>query len=462
MLDKLRDFKQLDLARCQGKSAKCLVNSTEIKSVAPPGFQDLVDLADYVKCGQNAYIFKITSQDYSNCVLKLIPYQFADMYSLDWYYYNLNIKNPIRCENVEVLQTNHLQNLLLNNPNYPNAVICPHLSLPLTSFRTSWNSPEIKSLVEKIEIASPTDCDKIKDNYLDMERIEMSQENNPDHEILVFISEYSQYGDVYKWLTKQQPSLADFKIFLFQLIYTFACLEHLDPSFRHNDLSMSNILVQNQEETSDNPNSFHHYHFRGQDFLIPVTTFSLRLWDFDFSNSQTVPNRKVFCGPSQDSYFNNEYECRENDCREDFYSFSDYGVSGKPCPQYDLHFFFSDLKNYTDYYDDIPKNDPVKKYIQSWTDFTNSDRPGIVHEDRLTTKAQLKHLDPVEQQVIAKKKRLITTYHEDGTNKNIPYYQYTPAYSLTHCDLFKSFLVTPEMLKTTDDKGLILAHYVLS
>jgi len=91
----------------------------------------------------------------------------------------------------------------------------------------------------------------------------------------------------------QQQAISPFelKAMLFQAIYTLAIIQAMMPTFRHNDLHASNVLVQNfHAETilSSRPDACVVYEFKGTKFYIPVNKCQMRclLWDFFYASSQ--------------------------------------------------------------------------------------------------------------------------------------------------------------------------------
>lgn len=104
----------------------------------------------------------------------------------------------------------------------------------------------------------------------------------------------SEHADTSLSALLQQNSMTTFqlKALLFQVIYTLAAIQHLMPSFRHNDLHASNVLVQTfdgDQVLKSMPNACVEYEFRGTKFYIPVHKCAMRalLWDFFYASSQS-------------------------------------------------------------------------------------------------------------------------------------------------------------------------------
>lgn len=420
----------------------------------PCDFGEIIKHTKYLGSGVYGHAFQICPDP--SCspefVLKLIPYQIPDgSSSPDWNNDKLQITNSLRGENVEVLQPTYLNSILIPNDRH---IISPHISLPVMAFRCRYQTDSIQQLLQKIKSRDPSKYQNTKEIYQDTLHY---KDINPDQEILVYVSEFARKGDVLNWLTKSKPSEYEVSIFLFQLIYTFACIQVINPTFRHNDLSLPNVLIQNIEIPDEYRGHYYHYQFRDHHYLIPITNFSLRLWDMDFSNSSSVPNRKVFCDSSQND---NTGLTSKQKCRHLINNYQEYGIIKETCLQYDLCFFFTYFSKFTDFYDRLPKSSSLKKYINSWSKFKSYDDPEIVANYRLTERAQTRYLDPSNG--IPETQQITTICHQDGKSITIPYHQFTPEHSLTHCELFSHYKISVERLAELEKDGLILANYIFT
>jgi len=90
------------------------------------------------------------------------------------------------------------------------------------------------------------------------------------------------------------------KCLIFQVIYTLAVIQRIMPSFRHNDLHASNVLVQRFDGQSIEraaPGACTVYTFRNTKFYLPVKRCDMRalLWDFFYAackdRSDLLPTR---------------------------------------------------------------------------------------------------------------------------------------------------------------------------
>ena len=518
----------------------------------PCDFVDIVKTLNYLGSGTYGHAFQLCPEE--NCqpefVMKLIPYTPPDVYDSSYNYANLPIINPLRGENVEVLQAVYLEQLLIKNRNN---IISPHISLPIIAFRCDYDSDSIRDAMalvkddnykafettnnkyngppntDKITVGQPVKLHRPNGKYEEgivtafnkgnrkhtiqfpsgeKETYELSLHKNkiepqyyyPNNKVLVYISEFAKHGDLYKWLEKTKPGLTNFNLILFQLFFTYAAIQTQDPSYRHNDLSLPNILVQEITIPDGYQKHFYHYQFKDTHFLIQVTNFSLRMWDMDFSNSNNIQNRKVFCGPSQDRP---EYNLTDRqECGRDINMFETHGIIREPCLQYDLNFLFTWLRLYSEYYRTIPEGD-LKDFVRSWSSpsVLNDVIPSyeIVQNNRLTSKIQerlLKELpltsgtssmtdceqlyrqvtneyDKIHQQPPYNRRKakedflqtnpvLWTRCKYQGKKWKIPYCDFTAAHCLKHCDLFSKYSVTDAELLEKRQANLILADYVVS
>jgi hypothetical protein len=256
----------------------------------------------------------------------------------------------------------------------------------------------------------------------------------------------------------------DVKILIFQLVFTLACIQTKDVSFRHNDMSLTNVLVQALEIPEGYETHMYHYQFGEYHFLIPIQTFSLRMWDFDFANSDHLPNNKVFT--------------ISKDTQKPVNFFEEYGIVNTPCLQYDLHYFFKYLQDSTSFYrrnEGKTEARDLVDYINSWTKFSGwsegystglfSKKKPAVENFRLSTFTQ-RLLGSEDQSLsnrtklsrILKKDIYTTCFQSDGPVK-LPYREFTAAHSLKMCKLFDPFRATPESVENYRDK--ILAHYFI-
>ena len=531
--------KKIPISKIKAPNTYQIINHF-ISNNPPCDFMEVIKNPRYLGSGSYGHAFQLCPQE--SCspefVMKLIPYCTPDVYDNSINYCYLNIKNPLRGENVEVLQPAYLESILIKNQD---TIVSPHISLPIMAFRCNYDNPSIKTLMDQVKdnklkafqdtemIYNPSQkqvsrllpgqtiyIQKNKDqgdmSYYEAEIKSYSKSNrlhkikystgevetlkkeipwkieanryNPDKEILVYISEYAKGGDLYHWLNKSELSVDKFKIILFQLFYTYACIQTKDPSFRHNDLSLTNVLVQEIEIPDGYEGHYYHYQFKDLHYLIPVTTFSLRLWDMDFSNSNTVSNRKVCCDLSQN--LPKYHLTDDEECYDDINFYKTNGIIKEANLQYDLFYLFYWLKTYTRYYSHI-KDPELINFINSWTNPTclhnllpeydistkgrlsNNIQNKLSHDIRFANK---NNKEMAEQETINLSKSdidnnnythplLWTTCTKNQIDHDIAFCDFTAGYCLEHCDVFTEFKVTEEEVIGISRKNLILANYGL-
>ena len=69
---------------------------------------------------------------------------------------------------------------------------------------------------------------------------------------------------------------------MFQVFFTLAVLQQYIPRFRHNDLSLDNVLLN---VYTPQPNSCIHYQVNGADYYVPDTGVFCAVTDFDLSHA---------------------------------------------------------------------------------------------------------------------------------------------------------------------------------
>ena len=108
---------------------------------------------------------------------------------------------------------------------------------------------------------------------------------------LVDLSDYVQ-ANCRKWTFDTWRGL------FFQMFAMLAAIQEHYPSFRHNDLSLANILVQptRKVDLSDKePAGYYKYHINGKEYCVPDIGFRILLTDFDYASikDKGVWNEKI-------------------------------------------------------------------------------------------------------------------------------------------------------------------------
>ena len=167
----------------------------------------------------------------------------------------------------------------------------------------------------------------------------------------VLYLEYYSFGSIKRLLGKYTDKLRElhYRVLLFQVIWTLAELHKKFPTFRHNDLHLDNVFIDDRVTTKGS--------IRYGAFAVPNIGMSAVIGDFGFANMQTegFRNQKVQSG---------EYKY-------------DYGIATDNNPMYDIHFFLNDLHM-------TSKDEKVKRFINRHfpADYLTSESP-MVNKNRL-------------------------------------------------------------------------------
>ena len=147
----------------------------------------------------------------------------------------------------------------------------------------------------------------------------------------VLYLEYYSVGSIKRLLGKYSDNLRNlhYRVILFQVIWTLAELHKKFPSFRHNDLHLDNVFIDDRVTTKGS--------VRYGKFIVPNVGRNAVLGDFGFANMQAdgFRNPKVQSG---------EYKY-------------DYGIAVDNNPMYDIHFFLNDLYM-------TSKDEKVKQFVK--------------------------------------------------------------------------------------------------
>lgn len=144
-------------------------------------------------------------------------------------------------------------------------------------------------------------------------------ENVPDGDYAIIVSEMAE-ASFFDLIVQGKVSRYGLKALVFQVVFTLAAIQTVFPSFRHNDLHLSNVLVQTvkcPDKTSDL--RFDRYQIRptAKQAFINLNKCGYRalLWDmhfssiseddaarFDLQNDFTVPEKWVRSRHSKNQY----------------------------------------------------------------------------------------------------------------------------------------------------------------
>jgi len=105
---------------------------------------------------------------------------------------------------------------------------------------------------------------------------------------VVMIVEYCRGGSLRQLAKSRAISLKEWKSILWQMFYTLAVLDEEFPLFKHNDLHLGNVLIQNVT-----PGGHWEYKFKKYTYYVPNYGLSVRLFDFDWASAGDIPNAKM-------------------------------------------------------------------------------------------------------------------------------------------------------------------------
>ena len=147
----------------------------------------------------------------------------------------------------------------------------------------------------------------------------------------VLYLEYYSFGSVKRLLGKYEDKLRKLhaRVILFQVIWTLSELYKKFPSFRHNDLHIDNVFVDDRVTTKGS--------VLYGNFLLPNIGMNAVIGDFGFANMQA------------DGFRNTKVQSGEFT--------RGYGIAVNSDHRYDVHFFLNDIYQ-------TSKNQGVKNFIK--------------------------------------------------------------------------------------------------
>jgi hypothetical protein len=84
---------------------------------------------------------------------------------------------------------------------------------------------------------------------------------------------------------------------LFQVFHTLSVVQYMIPEYRHNDLKPNNLIVRingnNMQRDFNEFTKVNQYNNGSKSFFVPHRGYTVKIIDFDFSNSKKYKNRKL-------------------------------------------------------------------------------------------------------------------------------------------------------------------------
>lgn len=271
-IDSIVDYKNND------ESLENYYKSEDVRELMPKKFIDfnkaIKNLGGkllYIKSGSTGHTFKgiypPTETKRQSYAVKVVAYPKKENYG-DMY----NVKRP---ENAELLMIKLLSQFVVKKQT-------PHIILPITTFNTS-----IKHFLNLA-----------KDEYINDKRYDAFLKKYTEglyyQNVSILISEWANSGDLLYYIKKNYKSFKTkhWRSIFFQLLSVLSIIHNKYPAFRHNDLKMNNLLVN---EIAISPtDTKYYYKINNQVYHVPNVGFQIKLWDFDFACIPgIVDNNKV-------------------------------------------------------------------------------------------------------------------------------------------------------------------------
>lgn len=213
-----------------------------------------------------------------------------------------DIDDPARPENAELLILKVLSYFVVK-------CHTPHIVLPITTFNSG-----IKTFIDlaKSNMVKSKKYDKFVKKY---------NKGVFNDEVSVLLSEWADGGDLLEYLREhfKTMSVKTWRVIFFQIISTIAIIQCKYPGFRHNDLKLNNILIQNLDQHDENRSFI--YSINDKTYHVPNIGLRCKIWDFDFA---CIP------GMIENSKVNAEWT-------------NDINVRPEAHQYYDIHYLFNTM-----------------------------------------------------------------------------------------------------------------------
>ena len=270
---------------------------------------------EFKKAGTTSMAFKVKIGNHK-FALKVIAYRKDEKN-------NTPITKIERPENVELKMSSVLSSFVLNK-------MTPHINLSL-----GYVMCDIKDFVCVPDI-------ELNEKHKYSIFLENFEKNIFERKVLVTISEWANACDLHEFIKNNNEDMTSqqWRVILFQVIFTLHIIHTQFPKFRHNDLKINNVLMNYHAKNKHSNKKAKYSASPKLNFEIPVKDLCLsaKIMDFDFSCiEEHVENTKV----------NAEWTNKIN-------------VSSEENKYYDVFFF---LKTLTLYVDKSKIPDDVRKFI---------------------------------------------------------------------------------------------------
>jgi hypothetical protein len=159
-----------------------------------------------------------------------------------------------------------------------------------------------------------------KDNEKYMIFVNKYFENKFHNKVKILISEHGYSLKSFLLKNKNNFTLSDWKILIFQVVLTLALIQENYPSFKHNSLGINSIYVTKNNNVN-NDNELNYFEFDNQQFVLKKNEYNFMINNFSLS---TIDNLIV-------------------NTRTENVFIKELGISNKQNRYYDLHFFLYNI-----------------------------------------------------------------------------------------------------------------------
>jgi len=219
------------------------------------------------------------------------------------------IDDPDRPENLEVRILKILNQRIL----YPK--LSPHIILYIQDF-------VCQGLPALFPNGVRSDFDLFAQQLRLNNKVTKIPKYDPNH-AMVLISEIAKFGSLYHFIITQPDWITEEFLghMIFQFLITFAQIQRVMPTFRHNDCHSGNLLLAKDDHTDLGYGYYYIYRYEDRFYRLPVIFGQIKLWDFDFANIEGETHNHRLKAPFDPPI---GYRATRNH-------------------YYDLHLFFNDL-----------------------------------------------------------------------------------------------------------------------
>ena len=242
----------------------------------------------------------MTNDTYHHLFIAKTKFTSSNIFSMKMAPYSVTMNtNMVRTDRII---SNKLASLVLDK-------ITPHILLPIMSFKT-----DITIFINMPSTTIPANLNRCYDNFRD---------NYNDYKKYVSVTIYEPHDTNLRYYLDENYSvmtLLHWKVIIFQILFTLDMIQKKYPSFRHNELKASAILIYRHDTIIKG--NFYKYNVASKDFILPYVNFQCRIYNFDLASIVGIV---------------------KNDFLKQKWWTKKYGNCTIPNRYYDMHFFLNYL-----------------------------------------------------------------------------------------------------------------------